>query len=511
MTQQDIISSQRTTSHPEMINHAQRAATGLINLGITQGDTIALLLRNDFSFFEGSVAANLIGSYVVPINWHFQASEVNYILEDSQAKVLIVHSDLLHKLNGKIKEGVTVIVVDTSQEIIDSYKLPGNHTYNDSYPRWHQWLMENAPWQGEPAPNRNQIIYTSGTTGKPKGVIRDPDTQLSTERMLKMAEFVFGFKPGEPIRTIITGPMYHSAPNYYAMSAFKAGGFVAIQERFDAEQLLRWIECYKVSHVHMVPTMFIRLLALSDETRQRYDLSSLKFVTHAAAPCSPATKAAMIEWWGPIIHEYYGGSETGGVVAHNSHEALARPGTVGRPIECAEVRILDEHRRPLPPGEVGEIYMWHHGFPNFSYKNLDQARTEMEHDGLVSLGDMGYLDEEGYLFVCDRVRDMVISGGVNIYPAEIEGELLQIPGVADCAVFGIPDESMGESLCAHIQLRPGAQVMEQDILDQLGSKLARYKIPRKTVFVDALPREDSGKIFKRKIRDLYWKDQGRAI
>jgi long-chain acyl-CoA synthetase len=305
--------------------------------------------------------------------------------------------------------------------------------------------------------------------------------------------------------------MYHSAPNVFASMALRAGGFVALQERFDAEQLLQWIERYRITHLHMVPTMFVRLLGLPESVRNRYDLSSLSFVVHAAAPCAPAVKQAMIEWWGPLIHEYYGGTETAGVTCCNSAEALERPGTVGRTLESCKVRILDANKKPLPAGEVGEIYMWHHGFPDFTYKNLEQARREMNHRGLVSLGDIGYLDTDGYLFICDRLRDMVISGGVNIYPAEIEGELQQMPGVKDCVVFGIPHPEFGESLCTHIEPDSNAGLTEEAVLSFLRVRLARYKVPSNVVFTKSLPREDTGKIFKRKIRDRYWENVQRAI
>lgn len=508
----NVVTSKRQISHVKILSNARRAANGLKALGIEKNDTIALLLRNDFAFFEAVFAANLIDAYVVPINWHFTATEINYILNDCEAKVLVGHTDLLENVHNKLPPEIKIIPVQTPEEILNTYSVKQN-TNGSALPsmennvicNWDMWLEQYTSFEGDPSANRGNIIYTSGTTGNPKGVIRSPEEGVSAQKMLYMAERAFGFVPGEPVRTIVTGPLYHSAPNYYGIAAMRAGGFVAIQERFDAEQLLQWIENYHISHLHMVPTMFVRLLALPVHIRESYDLSSLKFVTHAAAPCSPALKLEMIQWWGPIIHEYYGGTETGGITAHNSEEALTHPGTVGRPIAGAEIRILDKKRRPLPTGEVGEIFMWHHGFPDFTYKNQVNARRDMEHQGLVSLGDLGYLDKDGYLYVCDRVRDMVISGGVNIYPVEIEGELLQIEGVKDCAVFGIPDAVMGETLCAHIELLPGVALSESEIADQLRVRLARYKIPKNIVFTQYLPREDSGKIFKRKIRDRYWK------
>jgi long-chain acyl-CoA synthetase len=284
---------------------------------------------------------------------------------------------------------------------------------------------------------------------------------------------IFDIRAHDRARTVITGPMYHLAPNSYALAAAAAnGGLVILQPRFDAEELLRLIECHQITHLHLVPTMFVRLLQLPQEIRRKYDLSSLKFVTHGAAPCSPTVKRQMIEWWGPIINEYYGGTETGAVVFHTAAEALRKPGTVGRPLEGAVVRILDTNGRELGLNHVGEVYMWLDGWLNFTYHGMDDQRRAVERDGLVTCGDVGYLDEDGYLFLCDRRRDMVISGGVNIYPAEIESVLINAPGVSDCAVFGIPDEEFGESLCAYVELRNGAELSAADLRSFLRSHLA---------------------------------------
>jgi long-chain acyl-CoA synthetase len=313
------------------------------------------------------------------------------------------------------------------------------------------------------------------------------------------------------MRTVITGPVYHSAPNAYALAAARDGGLVVLQPRFDAEELLQLIERHQITHLHMVPTMFVRLLQLPDTVKRRYDLSSLRFVVHAAAPCPPDVKRQMIDWWGPVINEYYGGTETGGVVFHTAEEALRKPGTVGRPIDTAVVKIFGPEGSELGPNEIGEVYMRLPGAPDFTYTGMEQARREVERDGLITCGDVGYLDSDGYLFLCDRQRDMVISGGVNIYPAEIEAVLIGAPGVRDCAVFGIPDAEYGEALCAFIETRDGAQVTAEDIRAFLRPHLAGYKIPKTIEFRDALPREDSGKIFKRKLREPYWEATGRRI
>jgi long-chain acyl-CoA synthetase len=257
--------------------------------------------------------------------------------------------------------------------------------------------------------------------------------------------------------------------------------------------------------------MFIRLLKLPVEVRQKYDVSSLQFVVHAAAPCPAEVKAAMIAWWGPVINEYYGATEIGTVVFCTSAESLAHPGTVGRALPGVDVRVLDENGQDTPTGIPGEVFARIRAATDFTYHGDDAKRRRAEQHGLISVGDIGYLDEEGFLYLCDRRNDMVISGGVNIYPAEVEAALISLPAIADCAVFGIPDEEMGEALCACIQPAFGADEDEAAIRTHLRAHVASYKIPRKIVFMDQLPREDSGKIFKRKLREPYWEGRARRI
>ena len=291
----------------------------------------------------------------------------------------------------------------------------------------------------------------------------------------------------------------------------RAGADVILQARFEPEELLRLIERHRVTHLHMVPTMFVRLLKLPREVRQKYDLSSLKFVVHAAAPCPVEVKREMIEWWGPVINEYYGATETGAVVFCTSEEWLAHPGTVGRPQADVKLLITDDAGRQVPAGEPGDVYVRMTTGSDFTYHGDDEKRRKAERFGLISVGDIGYVDKDGFLFLCDRRNNMVISGGVNIYPAEIEAEILKIPGVADCGVFGIPDADFGEALCAVVQPQPGATLTENDIKSFVRDHLARYKVPKVVEFRGELPREDSGKIFKRKLRDPYWEKAGRKI
>jgi long-chain acyl-CoA synthetase len=309
----------------------------------------------------------------------------------------------------------------------------------------------------------------------------------------------------------MNGPMYHSAPAAYGMASARLGLHMVLQPRFEAEEMLRLIARHGITHMHIVPTMFVRLLRLPADVRARYDVSSLGFVSHGAAPCAPAVKRQMIEWWGPVINEYYGATETGVVVWHGSEEALRKPGTVGRLVPGGVLRIVDEEGRDVKQGEVGEIYLRGPHLSEFTYNNDDAKRREIALGELVTVGDVGYVDADGFLFLCDRKRDMIISGGVNIYPAEIEGALIQMPGVRDCAVFGIPDEEFGEQICAHVEPSAGAALDAATVRAYLGEHLARYKVPRVVEFCAALPREDSGKIFKRKLRAPYWEKAGRSI
>jgi long-chain acyl-CoA synthetase len=508
-----IVSGGRELSHAELFERVARAASGFVNLGIGAGSAVALMLRNDFPFFEASLAASSIGAQAVPVNWHFYADEAGYILRDCGAKVLVVHSDLLPKIAKAIPASVQVFVVPTPPEIQMAYGIRAEDvTSPTDLADWDDWVSGQQALAGLGPPQvATSMIYTSGTTGKPKGVRRQPNTPASTATLAEMFSTVFGLGESGDFRTVVTGPMYHAAPNAYGLRAARTGGFCVLQPRFDAEGLLALIDQYRITHVHLVPTMFVRLLKLPDETRRKYDLSSLEFVVHGAAPCPPELKRQMIDWWGPVINEYYGGTETGAVVFHTSEEALRKPGTVGRPLPGAEVRVYAEDGNPLGPNKIGDVYARLHGFSDFTYHGMDDVRRTVERDGLIFIGDMGYLDEDGYLFLCDRKNYMVISGGANIYPAEIEAVLTGMPGVRDCAVFSIPDDEFGESLCAYIECDPGVALEPGSVRDFLNGRLARYKIPKLIEFCDELPREDSGKIFKRKLRAPYWENTGRRI
>jgi long-chain acyl-CoA synthetase len=469
----------------ELERRAACAAAGLERAGVGEGDVVALMLHNSPAYLEAMLACRRLGAYYRPINWNYRADEAGHILRDSGAKVLVVDEPLL----DQIREGV-----------------PGSVSLVKN---WQSWRELHPPWSGAARTPRGNMPYTSGTTGRPKGVRRAAANEEQRRLAAELYRVALGVEPG--MRALISAPLYHSAPSLYAMQALLGGELLALEARFDAEATLAAIERHRLSNVYLVPTMFVRLLRLPADVRRRYDLSSLRFISSTGSPCAPEVKRAMIDWLGPLITETYAASETGHITFIDSHEWLRRPGSVGRPLTHATVKILDEQGRELPPGEIGLIYSRQPAYPDFTYNNNAAARAALERDGLWSVGDMGYLDADGYLYIADRKSDMVISGGVNIYPAEIEAALMSLPGVADCAVFGIPDAEFGEALAAAVQPHPAKGLSAQDIKDYLKSKIAGYKVPRVVTFHETLPREDSGKIFKRLLREPYWRDAGRKI
>jgi long-chain acyl-CoA synthetase len=510
--QPGVTAGDRYRSWADIQANAARAAGGFAAFGLGEDDSVALMLRNDFATFECNMAASQLGAYAVPINWHFTPEEAGYILADCAAKVLVIHADLLAQIAPGVPEHVKVLVVPTPREIGEAYHVPDEKRLPpEGTELWEGFLARSAPNTAPPRLARGSMIYTSGTTGRPKGVRRRPSTPEMQALAAGEAAKYWGLKADPSIVVLMNGPMYHSAPAAYGMASARLGLHMALQPRFDPEGMLRLIDKHRVSHMHIVPTMFVRLLRLPAEVRARYDLSSLRWVTHGAAPCPPSVKRQMIEWWGPVINEYYGATETGIVVWHTSGEALRKPGTVGRVVEGATLRIVDEQGRDVKQGEVGEIYVRGPHLAEFTYNNDDAKRREVALGDLVTVGDVGYQDHDGYVFLCDRKRDMIISGGVNIYPAEIESVLIQMPGVRDCAVFGIPDEEFGEQICAHVEPQAGASIDSIAVRDYLGRHVARYKVPKVIEFSPALPREDSGKIFKRKLRAPYWEKAGRSI
>lgn len=508
---QGIFCGDTHLTQSELDLQIRTAAAAFEQLQVGAGDCVALLLRNSVEFIVASHALTFLGAYAVPINWHFRAAEVAYILQDCNAGLLIAHEDLYAGIAGDIQ--VDCILVAPGESLARSYgvntqqvdaQVEALHRESPEGRRLHRWsqLQRVQPLPERDAPlNPMTIIYTSGTTGKPKGVVRKPADKKHAAVTRRNREAVYGIKPG--VRALVPGPLYHSAPNSFGLIAAKNADCFVILERFDPEYLLAQIELHRITTLFAVPTMFVRLLALPESVRNRYDLSSLDFVIHGAAPCSVAVKQQMIDWLGPVIYEFYGATEIGLFTLCNSSDWLRKPGTVGRALEAITIAILDDERQPLAPREHGEIFIHNPLFPDFDYHKRSGARQEIEHQGLISVGDVGYLDDEGFLYICDRKKDMVISGGVNIYPAEIESELVALTGVADCAVIGVPDDEFGEALVAFVQADTGSCPSAEQLQEQLKQRLAGYKVPRRLEFVSQLPRDDSGKIFKRKLREQF--------
>jgi long-chain acyl-CoA synthetase len=498
-----LISGDRHLALADMQRHVLQAATGFAKLGVGPRDAVALLLRNDFPFLISVFAANRLGAYGVPINWHFKAPEVGYILRDCQAKVLVVHADLLMAIEDAVPPDIAIIVVPTPPEVARAYDVsPADRAVGSRLRVWDDWLMAHVPSADPQQPSGGGIIYTSGTTGRPKGVRRTPPTTDQMKVQEQLARHYMDFRSG--LRTLVPGPLYHSAPFAFATRCAPVSDVAVLMPRFEPVAFLETIERERIEHMFAVPTMFVRLLKLPDAVKRRYDVSSLRFVSHAAAPCAPDVKQAMIDWWGPVLSEFYGGTESGALTVCSSEEWRTKRGTVGRAVEGVKLAIYGDDGQVLPAGEIGEVYGRQLGLADFTYHGKPEERAKIERDGLITCGDVGYLDPDGYLFLCDRKRDMIISGGVNIYPAEIEAVLIAAPGVADCAVFGIPDDDYGEAVMAVVEPQSGLAIDLAAVRAHLAAHLASYKVPRHIEVQAGLPREDSGKIFKRLLREPYW-------
>ena len=482
----------------DVLDRGTRLAGGLGQLGLGEGGVVAVLLRNDPVFADVVFACRTAGTYYCPINWHFTAEEVRFLLHDSGARVLIADADLLPAVQAVLPPGMVVLSVNGAHPDAIEYE---------------PWLQTRAPYDGPRVAPRGHLAYTSGTTGRPKGVLRQPvpldqlDDQLA--RMRSVVAKAIGIVPG--CRALMSAPLYHSAPSVFVQNALQIAERLVLTPRFDPEQVLALVEKHRIDVLYLVPIMYVRLLKLPSEVRARYDLSSIRFVASTGSPCAPETKRAMLEWFGPVIHETYASSEAGMITVATPADALSRPGTAGRPVDDASIRILSEDGKPCAPGEVGLVYVRQPAYPDFTYLNNDAARRAIDVDGRVALGDLGYVDADGYLFICDRASDMVISGGVNIYPAEIEHELANYPGVADCVVFGVPDDEYGERLHGVIQPVAGASVAPEAVVEWLRGRLSGFKVPRTIEIVAQLPRDETGKLAKRRLRDQHWAGRQRRV
>lgn len=494
-----IISGDRHASLDELHRRTAKAASALHEAGIWQGDRVALLLRNDIAFFEATMAASVLGAVTVPLNWHMAADEIDYILDDCEAKLVIAHADLVDEALISVCAGRELVVVETPPEVSGQYDASRPTRLSNALPIWGDWIEGHEAWGRPSMQVTGPMFYTSGTTGQPKGVKRLPISPDAVKAVMHRAAVSFGIGSGE-VRSVMTGPLYHSAPNAYAMQVLGEGGLLVLQSKFNPLELLELIEKYRITNLHMVPTMFVRLLALGDDNKRRFDLSSLRHVVHGAAPCPPDVKRAMIEWWGPVIHEYYAMTETGFIAISNSEDWLRYPGSVGHPAPGVTIQTRRDDGSQCDPGEPGEIFVHSETTGHVAYHRAEQKTAELRHGDFVATGDIGYLNEDGFLFISDRKTDMVISGGVNIYPAEVEQALIGMPGVGDCAVFGVPHPEFGEQLVAAVQPSEGAEIGEGAVQAFLKERISSYKVPRIIRICDQFPREDSGKVKKHKLR-----------
>jgi len=496
-------------SGDELRERAARAATGLASLGLHQGDAVAVMMRNDLPYLELMLSLGRLGVHMVAVNWHFRREEAAFVLQDCCARVLVIHQDLWEGLNNVVPEGMVVIMVPTPGDVRESYGLAEGALPTGTL-EWNAWLNGFEPHTATPLPSLGSMLYTSGTTGQPKAVMRLPGTQRQHEGTMRIRSLAS--QAAEGMRSVIVAPLYHAGPNSGARVALEMASVIVLMPRFDPEQLLQLIERHRITHLSMVPIMFVRLLKLPEQMRKVYDVSSLQSVTHGASPCAPEIKRSMLQWWGPIISETYGSTEAGLVTFATAADWIAKPGTVGRPFSGTRVRIVDEAGRELPLMQTGEIVVdpGENALP-FTYRNNPEARAAVDRDGFITNGDIGYLDSDGYLFVTDRKRDMIISGGVNIYPAEIEHILLGSPEVADCAVFGIPDAEFGEAVAAALVPARNQHPTHESVNCWLRERLAGYKLPRVIEIRTSLPRDGMGKVFKQQLRAPYWELAGRSI
>jgi long-chain acyl-CoA synthetase len=498
-----MAASGQTLTYGELERRSNRLAHYLRAQGLGRLDHYAIFMENQLRYVEACAAGERSGLYYTCINSYLQPEEVAYLLQNSRSKVLITSAAKLEIARQALADAPDVercLIVDG----------PGD---GGRFVNLDEALasLPDTPITDESL--GTAMLYSSGTTGRPKGIIR-PLPETPPGQGLPLFDFLTRlWRYREGMIYLSPAPLYHSAPQAAVNLTLRAGGTAVIMEHFDPEAFLVLVERHKVTHTQLVPTMFSRLLKLPESARIAHDLSSLEIAIHAAAPCPIPVKRQMIDWWGPIIQEYYGATEGLGFTACDSAEWLAHPGTVGK-VVLGDLHILDEEMTPLPAGESGTI--WFKTATPFEYfHDAEKTREARSADGSMStVGDVGYLDDDGYLHLTDRRTFMIISGGVNIYPQECENLLITHPKVADAAVFGVPNEDLGEEVKAVVQPMPGVATgaeLEAELIGFCRAQLAHMKCPRSIDFADELPRLPTGKLYKRLLRDRYWGNQTSRI
>ena len=486
-----VISEAGDRTFAELNARANQLVRALRRRGLQAGDGVALLCRNRPEFVETTAACQRAGLRVTTVNWHLTADEAGYIIGDCEAKALVADAALGDVAAGSVGDKAP----GCTAHLAVGGAIPGFDDYEAAL------AAEDAGDIDDPSLGTS-MLYTSGTTGRPKGVFR-------AEPVASVTANLFDYRPGD--RHLCTGPLYHAAPMAFSLAIPLGHGVgVVLMDRWDAAEALRLVDEHRITHTHMVPTMFHRLLSLPEETRAAHDLSSLRSVLHGAAPCPVTVKQAIIEWLGPIVVEYYAATE-GTACIVDSATWLTRPGTVGRPPDGMVV-IGDEQGTPLPAGTTGLVYMRAPKVGRFEYfKDAEKTSSTYRADGgYFTLGDVGHVDADGFLYLTDRTANLIISGGVNIYPAEVDAVLLEHPAVGDAATIGVPDDEWGERVLAVIELQPGIEpgdTLAAELIEHCRARLARFKCPQQVEFTDELPRQDNGKIYKRRLRDRYRGDQ----
>lgn len=488
-------------TYRELDRRSNRCAHLLRSRGVRRGGAVALLQANDRFFHETCWAAQRSGLYYTPLSTHLTPDEIAYIARDCGAEVLIVSrafAEVAAELRDRLPRVHTWLMIGGATRGFEDYE-----TAVEEHPE--------TPISDES--EGQDMLYSSGTTGHPKGIrlpLPDRGLEEPTPMVLGLMHGFWGV--GADDVYLSPAPLYHSAPLRCTMAMQRIGATSILMEKFDAASALALIERHRVTISQWVPTMFVRLLRLEAEARSAHDLSSHRLAVHAAAPCPIATKREMIEWWGPILYEYYAATEANGSTSISSEEWLAHPGSVGQAQHCS-IHILDDAGNELPVGEVGTVYF--EGGGSFAYHNdPEKTARSRSRQGWSTVGDVGRLDEDGYLYLTDRKAHMVITGGVNVYPQEAENLLATHPKVADVAVIGVPNDEFGEEVRAVVQALDPASAgpdLERELLDWIRARLSAIKCPRRVDFEDALPRAESGKLYKRRLRDRYWKNRASKI